>query len=122
MNFSTWDLAGHPDYYVIHQCFLTPNSLYIVVWNLTLGEEGVVGYNRDEKLKLPAIQINPTSTIGAGDAYNAGIVFYIEKNGYSRSDTGDLSFSSFKELLQTGIEFSTEVCGTIENYVRKGFR
>ena len=97
---------------------MNPHATFI----LTLGKEGVVGYSRGEKLKLPAIQINPTSTIGAGDAYNAGIVFYLEKNGYSRSNTGDISFPSFKELLQTGIEFSTEVCGTMENYVRKGFR
>nr|XP_002736404.1 PREDICTED: leucine-rich repeat serine/threonine-protein kinase 1-like [Saccoglossus kowalevskii] len=39
--FSTYDLAGQPEYYVIHQCFLTPNTLYMVVWDLTLGEEGI---------------------------------------------------------------------------------
>lgn len=39
--FSTWDLAGQHVYYATHQCFLTSNTLYLVVWNVQHGKEGL---------------------------------------------------------------------------------
>ena len=39
--FSTWDLAGQHVYYATHQCFLTSNTLYLVVWNIEHGQEGI---------------------------------------------------------------------------------
>ncbi|XP_074650485.1 leucine-rich repeat serine/threonine-protein kinase 1-like [Tubulanus polymorphus] len=41
IQFSCWDMAGQSEYYVTHQCFLSSNALYLVVWNLTLQMEGV---------------------------------------------------------------------------------
>ena len=38
---STWDLAGQHVYYATHQCFLTSNTLYLVVWNVQHGKEGI---------------------------------------------------------------------------------
>ena len=35
-------MAGQKDYYVTHQCFISPNALYLVVWNMTLQVEGVM--------------------------------------------------------------------------------
>ena len=39
--FSTWDMAGQEVYYATHQCFLSANTLYLAVWDLTLGLTGV---------------------------------------------------------------------------------
>ena len=39
--FSTWDMAGQEVYYATHQCFLSRNTLYLVVWNMEEGEKGV---------------------------------------------------------------------------------
>ncbi|KXJ22658.1 leucine-rich repeat serine/threonine-protein kinase 1 [Exaiptasia diaphana] len=41
ITFSTWDLAGQTVYYAAHQMFLSPSTLYLCVWNVTLGEEGI---------------------------------------------------------------------------------
>ena len=40
-TFSVWDFAGQEEYYATHQCFLTERSLYLLVWNITHGEEGI---------------------------------------------------------------------------------
>ena len=40
-TFSVWDFGGQEQYYATHQCFLTERSLYLLVWNITHGEEGV---------------------------------------------------------------------------------
>ena len=40
-HFSIWDFAGQEEYYATHQCFLSKRSLYLLVWNVTEGDEGV---------------------------------------------------------------------------------
>ena len=42
MEFSTWDLGGQEVYYATHQCFLTKNTLYLLVFNITLGEDAIL--------------------------------------------------------------------------------
>ena len=39
--FRTWDFGGQREYYATHQYFLTPRSLYLVVWSIIDGERGV---------------------------------------------------------------------------------
>ena len=39
--FSIWDFGGQEEYYATHQCFLSDRSMYILVWNILHGEEGV---------------------------------------------------------------------------------
>ena len=40
-TFSIWDFGSQEQYYATYQCFLTERSLYLLVWNITHGEEGV---------------------------------------------------------------------------------
>lgn len=39
--FSIWDMAGQEVYYATHQCFLSRNTLYLVVWSLEEGDKGI---------------------------------------------------------------------------------
>ena len=41
-SFSIWDFGGQEEYYTTHQCFLSQHSLYLLVFNLTHGEAGVL--------------------------------------------------------------------------------
>ena len=41
-TFSIWDFAGQEEYYATHQCFLSKRSLYLLCWNITEGEKGIV--------------------------------------------------------------------------------
>ena len=41
VTFFTWDFGGQEEYYVTHQCFLSTRSLYLVVWDVERGEEGI---------------------------------------------------------------------------------
>ncbi|KAK7507943.1 hypothetical protein BaRGS_00000908 [Batillaria attramentaria] len=43
VNFRTWDFGGQREYYATHQYFLSPRSLYLVMWNIIDGERGVEG-------------------------------------------------------------------------------
>lgn len=41
MEFNVWDIGGPASMSTVNQCFFTDKALYIVVWNLALGEEAV---------------------------------------------------------------------------------
>ena len=40
-HFSIWDFGGQREYYATHQCFLSPRSLYLLLFNLKDKEKGV---------------------------------------------------------------------------------
>ena len=39
--FSIWDFGGQEEYYATHQCFLSDRSMYLLVWNVKHGQQGV---------------------------------------------------------------------------------
>uniref|UniRef100_A0A8C8SSW1 non-specific serine/threonine protein kinase n=1 Tax=Pelusios castaneus TaxID=367368 RepID=A0A8C8SSW1_9SAUR len=41
VEFNVWDIGGPATMSTVNQCFFTDKALYIVVWNLALGEEAV---------------------------------------------------------------------------------
>lgn len=43
VSFSTWDFGGQQEFYATHRYFLSKRSMYLVVWRLTDGLEGIVG-------------------------------------------------------------------------------
>jgi fructokinase len=85
---------------------------------ITRGEEGATGTYREATVASPAKQINVVSTIGAGDGFNAGIVYALEN--LTRSSLPAEEY--LKSIMESGTAFASEVCGTMDNYVRKNFR
>lgn len=41
MTFSVWDIGGPASMSTVNQCFFTDKALYVVIWNLALGQEAV---------------------------------------------------------------------------------
>lgn len=41
VSFNVWDIGGPASMSTVNQCFFTDKALYVVVWNLALGEEAV---------------------------------------------------------------------------------
>ena len=66
-------------------------------------------------------RIEPVSTIGAGDTFNAGLLYGIWKNGYGREQIKMLNKNQWVEILTIAIQFSREVCLSYENYLPLDF-
>jgi fructokinase len=92
-----------------------------VVFVFTKGAGGVTGYFNDICIDLPAQDINVVSTIGAGDAFNAGIVYYLERLKDKGLKLEKIGGEELKEMLNTGLQFSAAVCETMDNYVPNNF-
>lgn len=43
VSFSTWDFGGQEEFYATHRYFLSRRSIYLVVWRLTDGLNGIFG-------------------------------------------------------------------------------
>jgi fructokinase len=87
----------------------------------TANVNGVHLFTPQIKLHIEVDSIDPVSTIGAGDTFNAGILFglYTNKiNGGSLSRTGADEWTG---ILKTAAAFSKEVCMSYDNYVSKEF-
>jgi fructokinase len=66
-------------------------------------------------------KINPVSTIGAGDNFNAGIVYSLYRNGIGQKDIADLNLGIWKDIIETSVDFATHVCLIYDNYISEEF-
>jgi fructokinase len=87
----------------------------------TRDKSGVDCYVDNAHFNLPAPPIIPKSTIGAGDAFNAGVIYELAKENIRQKDLPGLSQEKWMKIAASGIRFSTEVCLSIENYVSIDF-
>ena len=70
---------------------------------------------------IPAEKIEPVSTIGAGDNFNAGIIHWLLKNGTTRAGLQLLKEGDLGDMAGTGIKFATNVCLGFDNYISHNF-
>ena len=81
------------------------------------GENGADLLSGDIRSHAPADKIDIASTIGAGDSFNAGIIFGLLKNGVSVDDLVNITPEKWNELLNFGINFAADVCRGYDNYI-----
>ena len=61
--------------------------------------------------------LQTVSTIGAGDNFNAGLVYGILKNRIRRADLDELTEEDWDKIIASGMAFSREVCVSLDNYI-----
>jgi fructokinase len=83
----------------------------------TRNSRGAELFSEDLRLHIPAGKIEVVSTIGAGDSFNAGIIFGIVSKRLAGSDLQLISAETWKVLIGFGINFASDVCQSFDNYV-----
>ena len=71
--------------------------------------------------EYPVPKIKTVSTIGAGDNFNAGIIFSIIKNNITKSNLDNVNENILNDMINSGINFSADVCMSYENYISTKF-
>jgi fructokinase len=66
-------------------------------------------------------KIEPKSTIGAGDNFNAGIVYSLVKYNIGFKDIGNIELDTWKLIIETSVEFASHVCEIYDNYISVEF-
>lgn len=69
----------------------------------------------------PVTPLKAVSTIGAGDNFNAGVVYGLLKYRVRRADLAELTEADWDAIIRCGMDFSAVVCKSVSNSVSKEF-
>jgi len=65
--------------------------------------------------------IEPVSTVGAGDTFNAGLIYGMVKRGVKPGDLESLSSRVITEIMDIALCCASEVCLSYDNYISESF-
>lgn len=87
----------------------------------THGADGVNLHTNNGAFHFNSKIIEPLSTIGAGDNFNAGIIYALLKYDVRRSDLPSLDRETWGKIIGCGMDLASEVCQSYDNYISKEF-
>lgn len=87
----------------------------------TKGAQGVELYTSHFKQHYDSPAIEPQSTIGAGDNFNAGLIFGLLKEDVRLKDLADLTPDRWERIIRHGMDLAGEVCQSYDNYISTDF-
>lgn len=87
----------------------------------THGANGVNLHTRNFTRHFDSPQIQPLSTIGAGDNFNAGIIYGLLKYDVRHADLPSLDQDTWEKIIRCGTDLASEVCQSYDNYISKEF-
>ncbi|MBO4589684.1 MAG: carbohydrate kinase [Bacteroidaceae bacterium] len=88
----------------------------------TRGAEGVDLHTGGLSKHYASPALTPVSTIGAGDSFNAGVIYSLLTNRIRREDLDSLDEGDWDGIVRCAQAFSANTCLSIENYVSRDFK
>ncbi|GHT56897.1 fructokinase [Bacteroidia bacterium] len=98
----------------IYRKYIAPYCKSFIV---TQGEKDILLKTEQFEKNYPVESLVPVSTIGAGDNFNAGILFGLMQEKILLDDLKNLSESQWDKLIGYGKAFASAVCRSWENYL-----
>lgn len=95
--------------------FYCPNFLY------TAGADEVSLRTRTLQQNYAVPAIPTVSTVGAGDNFNAGILYGLIKLGIRHRDLNELKEEQWNRIIHYGISFAADVCQSLGNSISPEF-
>ena len=96
-------------------------SNYCPVMIYTDSKKGVFIHTPSVKCAFDVKKIEPISTIGAGDTFNAGIAYGLIKNNIRLKDLISIASDVWYKIIPIAVDFATEVCLSYDNYLSKEY-
>jgi fructokinase len=87
----------------------------------TANKKGVFVRSPKTTAIFPVKTIDPVSTIGAGDNFNAGIVYSLFRYNIGYHDLENLQQDTWETIVRTAVDFATHVCMSYDNYISEDF-
>jgi fructokinase len=87
----------------------------------TANKKGVTVLTPTGTFNYSVKKVKPVSTIGAGDNFNAGIIYSMIRDNINQKILKDLTQEQWGRIIETAVDFATEVCLTWDNYVSVEF-
>ncbi len=93
--------------------FYCPNFIF------TCGDGDVHLFTKEFSKSYKVKDVEVCSTVGAGDNFNAGVVYGLVSGNVAREELGSLSQKRWDKIIGCGLDFSAHACTLIENYIDK---
>jgi len=61
------------------------------------------------------------STIGAGDNFNAGLIYGLSQRGISKQELAHCTLHQWQLIIENGMAFASHVCQSFDNYISEAF-
>jgi fructokinase len=87
----------------------------------TQGADDVVLFTEDLSTHFAVPPLTPVSTIGAGDNFNAGVIYGLLRYEIGREDLLHIDYKKWEKIIRCGIDLATESCLSSDNYISKEF-
>ncbi|MCX6283821.1 MAG: PfkB family carbohydrate kinase [Bacteroidetes bacterium] len=89
---------------------------------ITRNSKSVIAWFGDKKFLVNIPPVKPMlSTVGAGDSFNAGIIYALATGGLGNAAAEIEATGTPAKIIDSGISFAAEVCKSLENYISTGF-
>lgn len=111
------NIYGHDDCHTIYDQV----SEFCPRFICTRGKDGVNVIAHGREYFFSSRPIVPVSTIGAGDNFNAGILYGLVRDNIDRAGLETITQDQWSRLIGYGIEFGSEACMSTSNYVSTEF-
>lgn len=85
----------------------------------TSGDGDVRLFTKNYSSTYPVRKVDVVSTVGAGDNFNAGVVYGMSRIGIDRDMLAELPQEQWNAIMSCGLDFSSHACTLIENYIDK---
>jgi fructokinase len=92
-------------------------SPYCKTLIFTNGSKPVQVFTPKFHLTYKVPEINPVSTIGAGDNFNAGFIFGLVTSGFGTKNSIDMPMAELDRMVACGLAFASVTCLSFENYI-----
>lgn len=96
-------------------------QFYCPTFICTAGAEQISLRTGSYKRDYPIEPLNAVSTIGAGDNFNAGLIYGMLKYDVRHRDLGNLGEETWDKIIGCGKSFAAEVCKGFSNSISKEF-
>lgn len=94
-------------------------KFYCPEFIFTNGDGDVKFFSREFTKIFPVKEVEVVSTVGAGDNFNAGVVYGLLSASVEREELPIMSEDKWRQIISCGLDFSAHACTLIENYVDK---
>lgn len=95
--------------------FYCPNFIF------TSGGSDVRLFTKGVDSAYPVKKVDVVSTVGAGDNFNAGVLYGLAQKEVTRDGLAQLTAGEWDNIMEHGLNFSAHACTLLENYVDKAW-
>ena len=91
------------------------------VFIITQGSGEVIVYCSRNRYQFPVKNIKAISTVGAGDTFNAGLIYSLYRRNISPGNLLLLNKQEWESVIEMASRFAANACLGFENYISKEF-